>query len=61
VDVADRGIAGLVDATDLAARHGLSVYDAAYLALAIDADGELAIGDRSLARAARSEQIPVLS
>jgi predicted nucleic acid-binding protein len=60
VDVADRGVRGLVDATDLAARHDLTVYDAAYLALAIDVDGELATGDRTLARAARRESVSVL-
>jgi predicted nucleic acid-binding protein len=60
VDVADRGLPGLVDAIDLAARHDLTVYDAAYLALAIDVDAELATSDRVLVRAARSESVPVL-
>jgi predicted nucleic acid-binding protein len=60
VEVADRGVPGLVDATDLAARHDLTVYDAAYLALALDVDGELATGDGALAHAARREGLPVL-
>ena len=57
VDVADRGVPGLVDATDLAARHDLTVVHAAYLALAIDVDGELATGDRALARAALRKRV----
>jgi predicted nucleic acid-binding protein len=60
VDVVDRGFLGLVEAVELAVRHGLSVYDAAYLALAIDLDGELATNDRALARAAESEGVTVI-
>ena len=43
----------------LAERHHLSVYDATYLSLAIDVDGELATFDRDLARAARAEGVPL--
>ncbi len=39
-------------------RHRLSVYDATYLWLAIDVDGELATFDRDLARAAAAEGVP---
>ena len=43
----------------LAERHRLSVYDATYLWLAIDVDGELATFDRDLARAAAAEGVPL--
>jgi len=56
---ADRGPAGIRMAMALAERHGLSVYDAAYLWLAIDVDGELATYDRDLARAAAAEGVPL--
>jgi predicted nucleic acid-binding protein len=36
------------------------VYDALYLQLAVDVDGELATLDRDLARAARAEGIEVV-
>jgi predicted nucleic acid-binding protein len=60
VDIIDRGFIGLVDDVELAARYGLTVYDASYLALAIDLDGELATNDRALARAAESEGVTVI-
>ena len=59
IDVADRGPAGVRMAMNLAVRHGLSVYDATYLWLAIDVDGELATFDRALARAAVAEGVPL--
>ena len=43
----------------LAERHRLSVYDATYLWLAIDVDGELATFDRALATAAEAEGVPL--
>jgi predicted nucleic acid-binding protein len=43
----------------LAEQHGLTVYDAAYLDLAIDVDAELATLDRDLARAAVAEGVAV--
>ncbi len=52
LETGDRGAQGAREATDLAARHGLTVYDAAYLWLAIEVDGELATRDVALARAA---------
>lgn len=61
LDVADRGLVGVFDAIELAARHGLTVYDAAYLALALEVDGELATTDRALAAAALAEGVSVLS
>ena len=56
---ADRGAAGVRMALFLADRHRLSVYDATYLWLAIDVDGELATFDRDLASAAAAEGIPL--
>jgi predicted nucleic acid-binding protein len=59
-DVADRGLSGLSATAGLADKHGLSVYDAAYLELAIDVDGELATLDRKLRAAARAEAVAVV-
>jgi predicted nucleic acid-binding protein len=59
LETADRGPQGVQFALDLAARHRLSVYDATYLWLAIDIDGELATQDRALARAAVAEGVPL--
>lgn len=59
LETADRGPAGVRMAMVLAQRHGLSVYDASYLWLAIDVDGELATLDRALARAAGAEGVPL--
>ena len=59
IDVADRGLPGLVGAIELADRYGLSVYDALYLDLALDVDGKFATLDRALARAAAAEGIPL--
>ncbi len=57
IETADRGPAGVRMAIALAERHRLSVYDATYLWLAIDVDGELATLDRALARAAAAEGV----
>jgi predicted nucleic acid-binding protein len=57
LEMADRGAAGVRSAMVLAERHRLSVYDATYLWLAIDVDGELATHDRDLARAALAEGV----
>jgi predicted nucleic acid-binding protein len=59
IEVADRGFEGLEAAMVLAERHRLSVYDATYLWLAIDVDGELATFDRALANAAEAEGVPL--
>jgi predicted nucleic acid-binding protein len=60
VQTADRGLDGLRDAVRLAERHGLTVYDAAYLELAIDVDGLLATLDGDLRKAAEAEGIAVV-
>ena len=59
VEVADRGFVGLAASVRLAERHGLTVYDAAYLDLAIDVDGELATLDIALRAAATEEGVPL--
>lgn len=60
IEVADRGLPGLLESVALADRHGLTVYDASYLQLAIDVDGDLATLDAALAQAARSENVAVV-
>jgi predicted nucleic acid-binding protein len=60
IGTADRGIAGLADAIELAHRHGLTVYDALYLQLAVDVDGDLATLDGALAGAAAAEGVEVI-
>lgn len=47
------------DLLDLARRHNLSAYDAAYLRLAIKAGADLATKDSALAHAARDEGVAV--
>ena len=44
----------------LAATHGLTAYDSAYLALVVGAGAALATLDRKLAAAARHENVPLL-
>ncbi len=46
---------------DLAQKHSLTIYDAAYLELAIRKNLSLATLDKALARAARAENIEVLT
>jgi predicted nucleic acid-binding protein len=60
VELADRGHRGLVEAVYLANKHGLTVYDALYLQLALDIDGELATLDTDLRRAATAEGLTVI-
>ena len=59
-DVADRGFGGLAESVRLADVHGLTIYDAAYLELAIDVDGELATLDAALRAAAAKESVPLI-
>jgi predicted nucleic acid-binding protein len=51
--------AHLVLTIDLSERHGLTVYDAAYLALAISLDGSLVTLDQALRSAAGSRAIDI--
>ena len=44
----------------LARGHRLTIYDAAYLELALRADAPLATLDRQLASAARAARVPLL-
>ena len=60
VETSDRGLPGLLGAVELADRHRLTVYDALYLDLAMDIDGELATLDPDLAAAATSEGLTVV-
>jgi predicted nucleic acid-binding protein len=57
IEVADRGLEGIVDSIALGDRHRLTASDAIYLQLALDVDGSLATLDRDLAAAARHEGI----
>ena len=57
VELAERGFGGLEAALVLADRHTLTVYDATYLWLAMDVDGELATFDTALIRAAKAEGV----
>lgn len=59
-EVADRGLGGLQGSIELASRYGLSVYDAAYVDLALDVDAELATLDGQLRTAAEAEGVPIL-
>jgi predicted nucleic acid-binding protein len=61
IETADRGINGLLEAVDLADRHNLTVYDALYLQLALDVEGELATLDSDLAAAARAEDVALVA
>jgi predicted nucleic acid-binding protein len=56
----DAGVGGDSHVILLSAHHGLSAYDAAYLALAINRGIPLATLDRKLATAARKEGTSVL-
>lgn len=56
----DRGSGSDQAVLALAAAHGLTAYDAAYLVLAVSERATLATLDRKLAAAARRENIPLL-
>lgn len=61
VEMTDRGLPGLLGSMELADQHGLRVYDAAYLDLALDIDGALATLDRKLESAAIAEGVEVVT
>ncbi|MEO6350797.1 MAG: type II toxin-antitoxin system VapC family toxin [Candidatus Limnocylindrales bacterium] len=60
IETADRGLRGLVEAIELADRHGLTVYNALYLQLALDVEGELATLDSRLRDAADAEGVTLV-
>ena len=60
IEVADRGLPGLLGALELAERHRLSVDDALYLDLVLDVEAELATLNRDLARAAGDEGVALI-
>ncbi|MEJ0071739.1 MAG: type II toxin-antitoxin system VapC family toxin [Pseudomonadota bacterium] len=57
--IAIEPVADAPELLDLARRHRLSVYDAAYLALARNRNLDLATLDNALAAAARAERVPL--
>ena len=59
ISIADERAMDALDCVGLAVHHGLTVYDAAYLQLAIWLEAELATRDKALARAARAEGLVV--
>jgi predicted nucleic acid-binding protein len=56
----DGGIGNDVSVVDLALKHGLSGYDASYVALAKSSEMPLATADRKMATAARSEGLQIV-
>ncbi len=60
VETADRGTGAVADAVALADRHGLSVYDAIYLQVAVETEADLATFDAALQRAAIAEGLNVV-
>ncbi len=59
VDLVERGLSGLIETVELAEWHGLTMYEAAYLRLAVDCDAEIATLDQALGRAAEAEGLIV--
>ncbi|MFN8622077.1 MAG: type II toxin-antitoxin system VapC family toxin [Chloroflexota bacterium] len=59
IELSDLSSRQIAECISLAARHQLTLYDAAYLHLAIELEAELVTGDRALARAARAEGLVV--
>lgn len=57
----ETSLRGWREIPELAARHGLTAYDAAYLELALRLDVPLATLDQDLARAARAAKVPLFS
>jgi predicted nucleic acid-binding protein len=60
IEVADRQHAGLLESVSLASGNNLTVYDALYLQLTLDVEGELATLDSALQRAAVAEDVPLV-
>ncbi|MDR1145255.1 MAG: type II toxin-antitoxin system VapC family toxin [Verrucomicrobiales bacterium] len=50
----------IIKALTLARRHQLTIYDAAYLELAIRTDSALATTDRALLKAAKAERVDIV-
>ena len=59
LEVIDRDVDDMQASVHLADDHRLTVYDAAYLDLAIELDGELATVDDRLRDAAAAESVPL--
>lgn len=60
VQTSDRGLPGLHETIELAERHRLTIYDAAYLQIALEVEAEVATQDRDLANAATREGLVVV-
>jgi predicted nucleic acid-binding protein len=60
IETVDRQLSGLLESVMLAGEHKLTVYDALYLQLALDIDGELATLDGALQKAAKEEDIALI-
>jgi len=60
VEITDRGLVGLREAVALAEQHGLTVYDALYLQLALDTEADLATLDARLRQAAQAEDVALV-
>jgi predicted nucleic acid-binding protein len=60
VEPSNPNLTALFEVMALAERHRLTVYDAAYLQMALATDAELATLDRDLATAARREGVAVI-
>lgn len=60
VESVDLRLPGLLEAIGLADKHHLTAYDALYLQLALDVEGELATLDSDLMDAARSEGVALV-
>lgn len=60
IEIADRGPRGIESAIHLASEHGLTVYDAAYLDLAMEIDADLATRDGDLRAAATAEGVQLV-
>jgi predicted nucleic acid-binding protein len=60
IEPSDPNLTALFEAMALAERHRLTVYDAAYLQMALKIEAELATTDRDLANAARREGLAVV-
>jgi predicted nucleic acid-binding protein len=60
VETVDRPLTAALEAVSLADHHGLTVYDALYLQLALDLPADLATLGAALRRAATDEDVPLV-
>ncbi|MDL2335210.1 MAG: type II toxin-antitoxin system VapC family toxin [Chloroflexota bacterium] len=60
LEPSDRGMRGLFESIQLAEKHRLTVYDAAYLQIALEVEADVATTDVALANAAAREGLAVV-